>query len=101
MEPKKQVVIHSPEPAITGPNALAAQRSRIRKPPVPEEKEIMRPVKLSLANATWEKLAIHALRRTNGNASRLVTQLIDEHCRDFYVSRTPTRGGVPSAKEAD
>jgi hypothetical protein len=50
-----------------------------------------RAVNLSLPIPIYERLAIHAIRQTNGNVSELVERLVLEGCRELHLTRTSSK----------
>jgi hypothetical protein len=81
-------------PAQSSPPKGKTTKKPKGKPAVDPKKKSLN---LSISVDTHERLALHALRMTDGNISALVERLAEQHLREYHITRTPTRTGEPDA----
>lgn len=79
------------EQATISMNEGKAKGTKPRKAKPVSDGKGKRSLNLSIPVETYERLVIHAMRQTGGNISDLVTQLANDHLREYHLTRTAAR----------
>lgn len=88
----------SDQPISTPPVEPKAKPARTRKAKSTVTPTGKRSLNLSIPIEDHERLAIHAMR-SNMTISDLVCKLAREHCREWHLTRTPSRSGADGGQE--